>query len=72
MRDFKRIERILYKLGLLWVKSPDQRFFQLLFNFTRLGTSKEMGVVEDPFHYEDSEIECDLDEALRKAYKKGV
>ena len=71
MRDINRIERILYKLGKLWVKEPDQRLGQLLFNYTRIGTrvAGEYGVIKDPFHYEDTEIEADLDRGLKEMEK---
>lgn len=64
MRDIHRIERILTKIGILWGKTPDQRFFQLLFNYTRLGTRAGLGKVQDPFHYKDDELEKHLDKLL--------
>ena len=71
-RSLKRIERVLYKLGKLWVKYPDQRLGQLLFNYTRIGTRTEhLETVKDPFHYEDADIEEDLDMALKEAYKNA-
>jgi len=66
MQDEKRIERIMYKLGKLWVKNKDQRFFQLLFNYTQLGTRDKVGTVIDPFHYSDSDLEAFLDAHLKK------
>jgi hypothetical protein len=66
MRDEQRIEKILYKIGKLWVLNPDQRLGQLLANYTRFGTriNGEIGVVRDIFFYEDSDIEKDLDLSL--------
>lgn len=64
MRDPKRIDRILEKLGELWKKVPDQRLGQLLFNYTRFGTRAELGTIRDIFHYEDDDIEKDLEESL--------
>ena len=70
-RDLKRIERIMYKLGKLWVNFPDQRFGQLLFNYTRVGTRTDhTGTVRDPFHYEDKGIEEDLDNAIKQLLPK--
>jgi hypothetical protein len=66
MRDEKRIERILYKLGKIWVLNKDQRFFQLLYNYTRLGTREKVGTVIDPFHYTDEELERNLDYTLKE------
>ena len=57
MQDEKRIERIMYKLGKLWVKNKDQRFFQLLFNYTQLGTRDKVGTVRDPFYYSDEDLD---------------
>lgn len=72
MRPKERIKRILDKIQKLWEKNPDHRLFQLLYNYTRLGTrpspswgSEEgHGLVVDPFFYEDDDIEKELDEAL--------
>lgn len=65
MRDPKRIRRILDKLELIWNQFPDQRFFQVLFNYTQLGTRTHLGCVRDPFHYEDDELENILDGVLK-------
>ena len=42
MRDLKRIEKILFQLGILWAKpeNSDMRFGQLLINY---------GIVKDDF-----------------------
>ena len=40
-----------------WKELPDQRFFQFLFNYTRLGTRAQIGSINDPFYYEDDELE---------------
>jgi len=66
MQDEKRIERIMYKLGKLWVKNKDQRFFQLLFNYTQLGTRDKVGTVRDPFYYSDEDLETFLDAHLKE------
>lgn len=68
-RDIERIERIMFKIGRLWVQVPDQRFFQLLYNYTRLGTRDTIGTVRDPFHYEDDELEKYLDHYLKEFAK---
>jgi len=65
-RDPKRIERILYKIGKLWTLHPDMRFFQLLYNYTQLGTRDKLGTVRDPFYYEDDDTEAFLDAVLEK------
>jgi len=66
MRDPKRIKRILDKINRLWELHPDMRLFQLLFNYTQLGTRTNLGSVRDPFHYEDSDVEAQLDIILTK------
>lgn len=68
MRKKERIDRILNLIRTLWLKYPEQRFFQLLFNYTKLGTrtfyEDETGErhygIADPFHYEDDELEKEL------------
>lgn len=69
MRDVKRIKRILNKIEEVWNRHPDFRFFQLLFNFTKLGTRDKIGTVRDPFRYGDDELENYLD-AWLKEFKK--
>jgi hypothetical protein len=61
----KQINDILFNLGVIWSRIPQQRFFQLLFNYTRLGTRTHLGSVKDPFHYDDGELE----EHLKKLTK---
>jgi len=66
MRDKKRIKRILKKIEWIWDEFPDERFFQLLFNYSRLGTrTKIIGTIQDPFFYEDSDIEQELDVQIK-------
>ena len=67
MRDLKRIKIVLDKIEKLWSFNPDQRLGQLLFNYTRIGTriTGEIGHIRDPFFYEDTEIESDLDLAIK-------
>jgi len=69
MRDQKRIKRILNKIEKLLNIFPDQRLFQLLFNYTQLGTRDGLGTVRDPFHYEDDLTEKYIDAWLKK-FKK--
>ena len=52
----KQINDILFNLGIIWSRIPEQRFFQLLFNYTKLGTRTQLGSVRDPFHYDDEEL----------------
>jgi len=59
MRELERIERILYKLGKLWVKNPDMRLGQLLINYVG---------VDDTFNVwqrDDADWEKGLDWALK-------
>jgi len=70
MKDLKRIERIMYKIGKLWTHFPKQRLFQLLFNYTQLGTRDKVGTVRDPFYYDDSAVEAYLDVQLKDLEKK--
>jgi uncharacterized protein YihD (DUF1040 family) len=65
VRSIKRIDRILKKIKLIWEKSPDQRLFQLLSNYTKLGKTDKIGYVKDPFHYEDDELEAQLDAVIK-------
>ena len=67
-RTPERIKIVLSEIEQLWNKQPDQRFGQLLFNYTRIGTRTEvMGTVRDPFFYDDEDILKDL-----KRANKGV
>lgn len=67
MRDPKRIKRVLKLIEELWNLYPDQRFFQLLSNYTRLGTRAEKpGTIKDPFYYEDDVIEKELKFVLKE------
>lgn len=69
MRDEKHIQELLGALEKLWKKYPEQRFGQLLFNYTRIGTRTEsmsVGAVKDPFFYADDEILKDVKNALKK------
>lgn len=65
----ERIGRIMYKLGKLWITRKQERFGQLLFNYTRIGTRTKLGYVKDPFFYLDEDIEKDLDFALSEVEK---
>lgn len=55
MRDPKRIDRIIRKLGIIWRKHPDLRLMQLLGNCFPSG---------DHYYKEDS----DLEEGLHSVY----
>ena len=63
MRDEKRVERILHKIGLIWMKNSQLRLYQLLINYAGL---------EDTFkawNMEDDDIEKYLDETIKEVYK---
>jgi hypothetical protein len=56
---------VLERLKILWEKYPEERFGQLLFNHTRIGThiiGKDGFVIgiKDPFFYQDEDILKDL------------
>lgn len=67
VRDPKRIKRILKLIEKLWLRYPDQRLGQLLFNYTRFGTRAKgkSGFIRDIFFYEDDDIEEDLKYELK-------
>ncbi len=66
MRDPERIKRILELIKKRWEKHPDQRFFQLLMNYTCLNDKIESGKIKDPFYIEDEKLEKELMEALEE------
>lgn len=52
---------LIWTLIQLWEKHPEQRFGQLLFNYTRFGTRTNiLGQIRDIFHYQDEDIVADL------------
>ena len=70
MRNVDRIDKILFNLGVIWSRIPEQRFFQLLFNYTRLGTrTQHLGTIADPFHYEDEELLEQLEKVAKEFLK---
>ncbi|MDX1279448.1 hypothetical protein [Oceanihabitans sediminis] len=68
-RDPKRIEEILRKIGYLWMKTPDWRFFQLLYNHGLLIMSDKPGYIRDPFYDEDDKLLKRLDTILKTSEK---
>ena len=56
MEREKQIKIFIKELEELWIKHPHQRFGQLLFNYTRFGTRKELGRVIDPFNFQDKDV----------------
>ena len=58
----KEQKELLKELKKKWEENPEQRFGQLLFNYTRIGTRKGLGKVADPFYYSDEDIIKDLKE----------
>jgi len=72
MNKHDRIDRILIKISKLWHMFPEQRFFQLLFNYTQLGTRTEpLGTIRDPFHYDDKDTEAQLEYVLTELEKEA-
>ena len=60
MREASRIERIVAKIGMLWLEEPDLRFGQLISNiFSRMGYN-------DMFYVEDDKLEEFLETLLQK------
>jgi len=48
---------ILAKLTKLCENHPQQRFCQILFNYTMIGTRfEQLGLVKDPFYYQDKDF----------------
>ncbi len=62
MRDKKRIPRILNKIKRLWLRSPDQRFYQMLIN---------KGIIPDSqlWNIEDDIVEKEIDRLLKEKEK---
>ena len=66
MRDANRIEKIMSKIGMIWLENPDLRFGQLVSNlFYKMGHS-------DMFYVEDDELEKFLDNFLDKARTEKI
>jgi len=63
MRDPKRIERILTKVGLLWLKKPDSRLTQLIHNLCADSNIKWRG--ESQFYFEDKDLEEQVDKEIK-------
>ena len=61
---------LLKNLEKLWEENPEQRFGQLLFNYTRIGSRAELGMVIDPFFYQDGEILDDIKQSCQKKKTK--
>lgn len=67
----REIVKFIDSLKELWLKYPEQRFSQLLYNFTKMGTpiSKELGPSEglkDFFYYLDKDLIEDININLKK------
>ena len=69
MRDTKRIKRICEKLEQVWSKHPDQRLFQILFNYEFYPRAEKSGTVQDPFHIQDDTTEEHLDKIINGEVK---
>ena len=64
MREKERINRIAEKIAEVWTKHPDQRLFQILFNYGFYPRAEKLGTVQDPFNLEDDIVEAHLDKIL--------
>jgi len=69
MRDKERIDRITKKIAEIWIKYPDQRLFQLLFNYGFYARGEKLGTCQDPFNIEDDITEAHLDKILNGEVK---
>jgi len=72
----KEINEFLVQLKRLWMLCPKQRFGQVLYNCTKMGTpvSKKEGPsygIKDFFYYEDNDILEGIKENIKKLNKKG-
>jgi len=66
----KQIEKFLSLLKELWLITPEQRFAQVLYNYTKMGTLMQPLVgpsegLKDFFYYEDGEILKDIKKAIK-------
>ena len=61
MRNEKRIDRILTKLGIIWKHYPDLRLGQLIENLTD---------TDDTFYIEDSQLEMKIDSIIETLYNE--
>lgn len=61
----KTQQSILNTLKVLWETRPEERFSQLLFNYTRFQSGMDNGKINDIFFYEDDDILQDLRINLR-------
>ena len=68
MRDRDRIDRIVDKLRIVWIHSPDQRLGQLVMNAIALAKDKS---VNDIFYIEDEDTERGLDLMRTEQIKEG-
>ena len=64
----KQINRFIETLKQFWLEHPDQRFGQLLYNYTRFGTPAVMGFIKNIFYYEDEDIVDDLNNGYKGAF----
>ena len=64
-------KKILDKLAELCEKYPSLRFGQILFNYTKIGTtSTYLGLVVDPFQYQDEEFLNSIKNVERRLNEK--
>jgi len=73
----KQIDEFLSLLTELWMIVPRQRFAQILYNFTKMGTPMDkkigpMSGLKDFFYYEDNHIIEDIKKNIKELKTKTI
>ena len=70
-RDPARIDAILSKLREVWMRDPDMRFGQLVYNlYWQMPETRKMGMTGiDMFYVEDDAFDLRLDEVIRESWQ---
>lgn len=71
MRDIKRIDRILEKIGIIWKEHPDERFGQMLINMGLISDDFDTWNVEDDVIEESLETNIKVIKKLKTKSKKA-
>lgn len=71
MRDPARIDALLSKIREIWMRDPDMRFGQLVYNlFWQMQDARKEGITGlDMFYVEDDSFERRLDEVIREGWQ---